>query len=137
MGFTYSTSDLSTPLAQVRLQIGDTEQATALLQDEEIQVYLAARSDSVLLASADICDALATRFARAYDFATDGQSFRRSQQAAAYRAMAQDLRARASGLGSVATARVDGYSQDIDSRSVDVTQENPRRRFYGPRDFPF
>lgn len=137
MGFTYSTSNLTTPLAQVRLQIGDTDQATALLQDEEIAVYLANRSDNVLLASADICDALATKFARSYDFATDGQSFKRSQQAAAYRAMAQDLRARASGLGSVATTRVDGYSQDIDSRSVDATQENPRRRFYGPRDFPF
>lgn len=137
MTFTYSTSDLSTPLARVRLEIGDTTSATALFQDEEINVKLAERGDDVLLTAADLCDILARRFARDFDFATDGQSFSRSQKSKMYAEMAASLRSRASGVQSIATTRVDGFSDDIDNESVDNSQENARRRYYGRRGFPY
>lgn len=137
MTFTYDTSDLTTALAKVRLEIGDTTSATALFQDEEINLKLADRSDNVLLTAADLCDILARRFAREFDFTTDGQSFRRSQKSSMYAEMAASLRSRASGVASVTTTRVDGYSDDIDNESVDQVQENARRRYYGGRDFPY
>lgn len=135
MTFTYDTS-LATPLAQVRFEISDTAEAGALFSDEEIALKLDARGGSVLLAAADLCDVLAVRFAREFDFATDGQSFRKGQRSAAYRQMAIDLRARAVGVASAPVVRVDGFSQDLDSRSVDRVGASARRRFYGPRDRP-
>lgn len=137
MTFTYSTANLSTPLAKVRLEIGDTTEATALFQDEEINVKLAERGDDVLLTAADLCDILARKFARDFDFTTDGQSFSRSQKSRMYAEMAVSLRSRASGVVSIATTRVDGFSDDIDNESVDNSQENARRRYYGRRDFPY
>lgn len=138
MAFTYSASALTTPLAKVRLEIGDTDQATALFQDEEIQAKLADRGDNVLLAAADLCDILARRFARHFDFESDNQRFTRSQMSKQYAALARDLRDRASGgVTSVPSTRVDGYSQDVTNTDVMVADVNPRRRYYPPKDAPF
>lgn len=119
---------------QVRLLIGDTDTTAALLSDEEIDWFLSERSDDVHLAAADACDALATKFARAYDFETDGQSFKRSQMSAAFAARASELRSRGSGITTGRVTRVDGYSDDIQSGSVAETDVNPRRRYYGAPD---
>lgn len=137
MTFTYSVSDLTTALAKVRLEIGDTDSATALFADEEINAKLAERADNILLTAADLCEILARRFARAFDFETDNQSFQRSQQSKQYAAMAEALRARASGVTSVSSTRVDGYSQDITNTDVDVSDANPRGRYRRLDDAPF
>jgi len=120
----------------VRLALGDTDSTAPLFTDEEISVYTDARGTNVNLAAADACDALATRFARAFDFDTDGQKFSRSQMAKAYREMAERLRERGRGTTSLEVTRKDGYSDDIDNITPAslATDANPRRRFYGAVD---
>jgi len=125
---------ISTALDKVRLVIGDTDSASYELSDDEINYFIGERGSNVLLAAADCCDALAAKFARAYDFSTDGQSFKRSQAAEAYRAQAKTLRARAQGVVTADSTRVDGYSEDVPNQQVQVTGTNPRRRYYGQED---
>lgn len=134
MTFTYSSTSVTTALAKVRLEIGDTDSTAALFTDEELDVYLDNRSDNVLLAAADACDALATRFARAYAFSTDGQSFQRQQMSQMYAKRATELRRRASGISTLEPTRVDGYSDDIGNEDVQESNTNARRKFYGPQD---
>lgn len=114
------TNDLSTLIGKVRLELDDTTEATALFTDEAIQVKLTERSDSVLLASADLCDILARRYARDFDFKTDDQEFRKGSRAKVWMELAASLRARAGasagGLTSVPITRVDGYSDDLSTR---------------------
>lgn len=132
MTFTYSGTALTTTLAKVRLETGDTDSTAALFTDEELNVYIDARGTNVLLASADACDALAVRYARAFDFETDGQKFSRSQMAKMYREMAGALRARGRGITSSEVTRKDGYSSDVDNitPASSATAANPRKRFY-------
>jgi hypothetical protein len=111
-----------TPLAAFRLELGDTDAARQLFSDVEAQYYLDQRSGDVLLAVADACDALARRFSREHDFEWQGSNtargkFSRSQMAKAYAEQAKALRKRANGqLSTASTSRVDGFSEDIDSR---------------------
>lgn len=137
MTFTYSSTDLSTVLAKVRLEIGDTDSSSPLFTDEELQRWITARADNVLLAAADACDALARKFARSFDFESDNQKFSRSQMSKQYAALAQTLRDRASGVASVASTRIDGFSQDIDTESVDATDVSSRGRYRRLDDAPF
>ncbi|MCR4339979.1 MAG: hypothetical protein NUW01_08845 [Gemmatimonadaceae bacterium] len=136
MTFTYNSASVTTALAKTRLEIGDTDSTAVLFTDEELNVYIDARADVVLLAAADACDALATRFARAYDFETDGQRFQRSQMSKAYRELGKGLRDRAAGIATLTPTRVDGYSDDITNTDVSSTDDDPRRKFWGPQDHP-
>jgi hypothetical protein len=70
-------------------------QAAALFNDDEATYFLTAHPTSVLLAVAAACDALAARFAQDVDTAEDGQSFKDSQKAERYQAMAVRFRQRA------------------------------------------
>lgn len=128
---------ITTPLDETRLLLGDTDTDNVVLFDEELDWFLSENSDDPYLAAADACDALATRFARQYDFTTDQQSFSRSQMSKAYASRGKELRAGRVGVTSVVTTRVDGYSQDIDSESVSGSGANPRRKFSGSQDNPF
>jgi hypothetical protein len=123
--FTYDGA-LDTDLEKVRLEIGDTDSSSALFTDEEITVKLDARAGNVLLTAADLLDILANRFAQEYDFATDGQSFKRGSRSAAYAARARDCRNRAGAGGSVEVVRHDGYSTSISAREVSVSPETGR-----------
>jgi len=98
---------ITNPRDLVRLEIGDTT-ADALFTDDEIAVYVANRQEvyssggtvtNITLAAADLCDVLATRFARGFKFSEDGQSFDPGERSGFYAARAKDLRAR-SGSGS-------------------------------------
>lgn len=117
---------------KVRLETGDTDPTAVLFYDEEIDVYLANRANVVLVTAADLCDAAATKFARGYDFGTDGQTFDRSQMTKAYQDRAKSLRARASGITSLPVTKVDGYSQDVDADDVSAgtASTSVRQRFY-------
>ncbi len=108
---------------KVRLEIGDTDAAAPLFNDDELDYIIASRADNVLLAAADACDMLATRFARDYDFEWQGAGesargkFTRSQMSKAFTDRAAAIRQRAGGgLGVIQTTRVDGYSEDISNR---------------------
>jgi len=121
---------ITSTLDKLRLTIGDTDSTAPLFQDDELNYFLDTRSDNILLAAADACDAAAARFARAYDFSVDGQSFSRSSMVAAYRGMAAEFRNRANGLSTVVETKVDGYSQTIDSDQVAGTDEQNPRQIY-------
>ncbi len=131
---TAAGSAITTARDKVRLEIGDTDSTAVLYYDEEIDVYLAARSNAVLMTAADLCDAAATKFARAYNFETDGQKYARGQMVKAFQDRARELRRRAEGVATVVTTKVDGYSDDITSEEVLTSGESPRRRYYGEQD---
>ena len=125
---------ITTTLDKVRLEIGDTDPNAWLLTDDELNYFLAEEGDHVLRAAWRACSALAIKFARAYDFETDGQKFSRSQQYKAYSELSESLRMRVGALTVLKTTKVDGYSDDITSQDVLVAGTNVRRRYYGRED---
>ena len=137
MTFTYSGTAITSDLERVRLELGDTIEAQALFTDEEVQVKLD-ESEDVVIATASLCDILARRFARAFDFAEDGQSFSRSQMSKAYAQLARDLRQRSAlGFKTLPTTRTDGYSDDIDYSESEATSGKGRVRIgYTSPDLP-
>ena len=127
---------VNTTLEKLRLYIGDTDSAAPLFYDPELQVFLDNNSDNPKLAAIEACMVLATKFARAYDFETDGQRFDRSQMSKAYRELAKALREQASAVTTIDSTRIDGYSDDIANQetSLNTSSANPRRRYYGQED---
>ena len=110
--FTYSygaTSDLN----RARAGLGDTDQATALFDDNEI-------SDAVEIggswqkAVAILASAQAAKTAREFSFAADGATFQRGQQARAWLAIAAQYDGMADS-GTLTTTWKDGHSTTIDS----------------------
>lgn len=123
--------DITTDIGKVRFEISDTVPATPFFSDAEIQYKLTEANGQILVTAANLCDVLATRLAGDYDFKWMDQSFSRSQASKAYAARAQSIRERApgGGLAVVGTTRVDGYSQDVDNRSVVVAGKYGRQQF--------
>lgn len=115
MTWTYLATDLSTDLAKVRREIGDTNEDDQFLQDEEITLALTDEG-SVLLAAARACDWIARTFARDFDFEADGTKIMKAARAKQYRELAAELRDRgdaeasgSGGIGVVHTRNIDGY----------------------------
>jgi hypothetical protein len=57
-----TTYNLTTPVGQVRLKIGDTILASAVFTDAEITYFLTAESNSINLAAADALEAWASKY---------------------------------------------------------------------------
>lgn len=91
MTFTYSIANLTTPLAQVRLRIGDTDSNLQLLQDEEISVALATHANAVLPAAIACVRLILARLARDVDTSHAGVSAQRDQKTQHYRDLLQML----------------------------------------------
>lgn len=131
---------ITTTRDKIRLELGDTDPNAVLFYDEELDVWLNARgAGSYLLAAADAADAAARKFARAYDFETDGQSFKRSQMSKAFRDLAAELRSRAGGISTVDVTVIDGYSDDVaNQETTGGGTVNPRHYHYrvGVADLP-
>jgi hypothetical protein len=109
---------ISTDLDKVRLRIGDTDSTDQLLSDDEVNYFISIHSD-LDVAAAACCEAIAALFARGYNFTTDGQSFNRSERVQHYMDLADRLdpsnsRSGAGTIVTVATTKVDGYSDDVD-----------------------
>jgi len=93
MTWTYdSTSTAVTPLARVRLTIGDTVSGDPLLTDEEI-ARLISQQGSWQKASAEACRSIAAKFAREPDTKVGKTAFSHSQKAKMYLDMAKKLEA--------------------------------------------
>lgn len=122
---------VTTDIDKLRVEIGDLNvdpDSDALYQDDQLQYFLDTYG-AILPAAAAACDALARRFASAYDFSEDGQSFSRSQQSKQYAQLAAELRRRATaGIANIPTTRVDGYSQTVDYDDVEETSGVGRAR---------
>jgi hypothetical protein len=120
------TTDLATDIGQFRLEIGDTTEP-ALFTDAEASYFLTA-GGSVRLAVTRAVEALAVRFARAYDTTIDGQSFRRSQIAAALEKRAGVLAGSHGPVEVAYVTRIDGYSDDIPASDTRATHSTGRQR---------
>ena len=120
MAFTYTDGGTGNR-NRVRLEIGDTDPATALFSDAEIDDLLSQEGDAVLKAAARCCEVLAVRYARRVDFTADGASVRASQYAEMYRKMGGELRRRAEGTATIGTTRGDGFSDDVETDDVSGT----------------
>jgi len=84
---------------KVRFLSGDNDTTDQLVTDEEIAYILTVRTN-LHLAAADACEAIAAKWARKADTSNGALSVSASQRAAAYHVQAQELRARANGLGA-------------------------------------
>jgi hypothetical protein len=125
---------------KVRLRIGDTNSADPLLYDEEIDYFLSERGDDVAKAAADCAAAIAAKYARAFEFETDGQKFKRQQVYEHYTALAKDLRnGVGGGLSTIVVTRVDGVSDDLSTRdgaAQAAATGHVRRGYTNPDELP-
>lgn len=141
---------VDTDLEKLRLRIGDTNVADsgaqAVFKDSELNYIIAAEPGDIEAQALVAFRMAAAKYARAYDFETDGQRFWREQQYKAYLALAKELTARGvtTSTGDVASVttvdvtKIDGYSDDIANQDVSGGTVNPRQRYYivGGRDLP-
>lgn len=116
---------------KLRLELGDTNSESYIFNDEELDFWLTEEADDYLAACLRACDAAARKFARAYDFETDGQSYKRSQMAKAFADRAAALRAQGvstsadtSAVSTVAVTKVDGYSQTVTNEDVTAVDDD-------------
>lgn len=130
---------------KLRLELGDTDTNNELFQDDELDYFLTEEADNILAACLRACYAAARKFARAYDFQTDGQAFKRSQMQKAYADLAAKLEQQGitvtgtAGVQTVDVTKIDGWSDDIPNQDVGETStSNPRHGFYrvGVEDLP-
>lgn len=126
---------------KLRLIIGDNDETNPLFQDDELDYFLTVSADNIRGAAIDACYAAAAKYARAYDFETDGQRFQRSAVHKAWLDMAKTLQAQGptvTGLSVIDVTKVDGYSDDVANQDVDETNTNARHGYYrvGVADLP-
>ncbi len=126
---------------KLRLAIGDTDTTNYLFADDECDSFL---SDEGTVAAATLAAARAAemKLARSYDFETDGQKFARSQMAKAFATIVARLESKGvtttadsttTGISTLSSTRIDGYSQEIDSEEVfgsGTATTNPRQTYY-------
>ncbi len=80
MTWTYDPTDLSTDLARVRLEIGDTNTNDQGLTDEEINYYLVTSGLGLAQSTLRCAEALYARWVRDVDRSNLGMSANRSQK---------------------------------------------------------
>jgi hypothetical protein len=95
-----------TDLDTIRLLVGDTETGDALLADADYEDFIARQQlqtsggtvTNINAAAADAAGAIAAKFARDYDFTTDGQTFNRAQRVGHFMNLERELRNRSGGV---------------------------------------
>ena len=125
MTWTYDETDLSTDLAKVRLDIGDTNTNDQLLSDEEINSFLS-RYD---LAGATLRSAQAAyaKIWRDVDRSNLGISASRSQKAQQLRDLIDDLKKRTGRRGRPFVGGVSHASKEALQEDDDVVQPEFQR----------
>lgn len=133
MTFTYSSTDLSTTLAVVRLLLGDTDSSDPQLTDEEIAAFTT-RYGGVYFPAAAACDALASKYAR-YTSKTVGRlSIQYGERAEHYAKLADQLRRQAATSALVPYA---GGISDSDKQTQEADTDRVKPQFLlGMDDYP-
>lgn len=134
-----SDAEALTPLEQIRFEVGDDDADNALFTDAQIEYKLRERAGNILETAADLCDVLATRYAKRFDFASAARmQFRPSQLCEQYEKRAKAIRERIGGLTTVPFTRVDGYTDDVSARdgSASSSRTGRVRRGYTDPDLP-
>lgn len=123
MTFTYSSTSIATDLAKVRLTIGDTDSADALMTDEEIN-YILSRYDSVSRASMECVKIILAKWTRQTDRQGTGFSASRSQRFQHLKDLLVELK---SGGGTLATPTITGASKSDETSVENDTDYVPAR----------
>jgi len=127
MTFTYDSTDISTDLAKARLALGDTDSASPLLTDEEINHYLSLATN-VYMGAALAARAIAGKFARMADTQIETVSVRNSQKSMQYNALAEQLEKMAGVNGANIGPSATGISIDAMDAADDLT-DRPQPAF--------
>jgi hypothetical protein len=131
MTFTYSDASISTDLAKVRLEVGDTTQNSgprpggSNYSDAEINYFLD-QETTVGRAAARAFEVLAAEWSRYAGSLGLGPRQQAFQQAQSYRDQARiyrRLHGGAARAGASGVIRVDAFSDDVDSFEVDETSD--------------
>jgi len=119
VSWTYSGDPAASSLDAVRFLVGDTDTDDQLVTDEEI-MYLLAQVGNVYAAARDAARAITAKFARMPDQSVDGLSYRYSQRAASFSALAarldrqSSMRSAGPVAGGLSRARKQTVEQDAD-----------------------
>lgn len=125
MSWSYSGNPKSSARDELRFLIGDTDTCDQLLQDEEL-TYLLDQTGSALSAAIRAAENLAAKFSRMVDESVGRISIKLSQRAEQYRALAADLRRRAT---TEASPYAGGISiVDRDRQDADTDRAPPAYR---------
>jgi len=116
MGGTYTKRPARSAQDAFRLMIGNTNASDPLLSDEEADYYLGNSGENVVLAAAEACEALASRFAQ--DAAYSAAALENSQalKADSYMKLARQLRVRAGDEMSDQPVFRPGYDRPAQAR---------------------
>lgn len=124
MTWTYSSVDLSTSLAQVRLLIGDTDEADQQLSDEEIQ-FQVTNAAGAFYAAVRCCRMIAAKYARRIDKSVGQFAHSASQKYKQYLDLAASLEVQALSSASI-TPYAGGISvSEKDTQSNDTDRVQP------------
>lgn len=119
MTWSYSGDPASSDLDQVRFLIGDTDTDDQLVNNEEVDWSLS--QFSVYIAAAELCDAIAAKFARKVDKSVGDLKISFSKQGEQYSKKAKQLRSRGSFAG------ITPYAGGISVSDKESTRENSDR----------
>lgn len=115
MTWTWSETDLSTALAQVRLTVGDTNSSDPIFADEIIAYRLSLYSSDVRLASIKLLKDAIAKYARDTDRNQDGMSTSRSQKIQHWKDLLSELEGEGSAIVGVYVGGVsDAANETID-----------------------
>lgn len=107
MSFSYADHPLTSQTDEVRFLIHDTDEATALLSDEEIAYIIGRQAsvyDDMLMAAALCAEIIAGRYAGEVSISSDGVSYSGDQLQQKYRGLAEALRTTYKSLSAVGGA---------------------------------
>ena len=134
MTFTYSSTDLSTTLAQVRRLIGDTSSSDAQLTDEEID-FFTDNTPSQYYAAASCAEAIAAGYARRVSKTVGPLSIQLTDRQTTYLTLAGRLRQQAAVVGGI-TPYAGGISVDDKETVASDTDRFPPLFSKGMEDAP-
>lgn len=97
MAFTYN---VATDIGKVRLLVGDTDSATALLQDDEVEYFLEIAENNVYLAASYAAGSIAGKYSRQADVSVESVSKKYSQQSMQYMKLSLQLESRSKRVSS-------------------------------------
>lgn len=141
MSFSYDVTDLGVDTASGRLNytrflLGDTVEASAEAQDEEIAFVLTQAGNNVYSAAATLARAFSVKYAKQVDVQIDGQvSAKYSQASARFAAVANEMEYLAKTKSGTLSMVVTGVSNTaMESRRSDT--DRPRGSYVGQFDNP-
>lgn len=129
MTFTWSSTDLSTALSQVRQTIGDTDTNRPLLTDEQINWRLGQYSQSVAPAAIRCVQDIIGALTRDIDRSNVGMSASRSQKIANYKDLLEQLKSENAALAEMYVGGTSVSEKETINDNSDYEQAAIKRRW--------